>query len=233
MAELTPDQLCQSCNVGSHAIFSALIPEEKRQLDTEKIPQVFKKGDVIFEEGHHPKGLYCISEGKVKVTKLGDEGRDQIVRIDNKGEVLGYRSLLNEEPYTATATALEHSTMCFIPASLMFQFLRDNSQLAFRMMKVMAQDLKEAEERLTDFTQKPVKERLAQIMLSLMESYGQTDEGYLDINLTRQEWANLMGTTTETAIRTLSEFNKEGLIRLDRQNVQLLNTSQLWNMAEL
>jgi CRP/FNR family transcriptional regulator len=233
MDALTSEQCCHTCNVGKHAIFGALSAKEQEALNAEKIPEVYQRGDVVFEEGHYPKGLFCISQGKVKVTKLGDEGRDQIVRIDKQGEVLGYRSLLADEPYSATATALEKAVICFIPSRVILGFLESNSNLAFRMMKIMAQDLKKAEERLTDFTQKPVKERLAQTLLSLMDTYGQTEEGFLDINLTRQEWANLMGTTTETAIRTLSEFNKEGLISLERKKVRLLKPGQLYNMAEL
>ena len=228
MDAITSEQCCHTCNVGKHAIFGALSAKEQEALNAEKIPEVYHRGDVVFEEG-----LFCISQGKVKVTKLGDEGRDQIVRIDKQGEVLGYRSLLADEPYSATATALEKAVICFIPSRVILGFLESNSNLAFRMMKIMAQDLKKAEERLTDFTQKPVKERLAQTLLSLMDTYGQTEEGFLDINLTRQEWANLMGTTTETAIRTLSEFNKEGLISLERKKVRLLQPGQLYNMAEL
>ena len=233
MDAITSEQCCHTCNVGKHAIFGALSAKEQEALNAEKIPEAYHRGDVVFEEGHYPKGLFCISQGKVKVTKLGDEGRDQIVRIDKQGEVLGYRSLLADEPYSATATALEKAVICFIPSRVILGFLESNSNLAFRMMKIMAQDLKKAEERLTDFTQKPVKERLAQTLLSLMDTYGQTEEGFLDINLTRQEWANLMGTTTETAIRTLSEFNKEGLISLERKKVRLLQPGQLYNMAEL
>lgn len=233
MPQLVSQEQCDSCNIGRHAIFSVLNHDEREQLDAIKVAQRYSRGEVIFEQGHNPKGLYCISEGKVKITKLGDEGRDQIVRMDNSAKVLGYRSLLSEEPYSATATALEQSTICFIPAHVIFEFLKNNSDLAFQMMRVMAQDIKRAEERLTDFTQKPVKERLAQTLLSLLESYGQTAEGYLDISLTRQEWANLMGTTTETAIRTLSEFNKEGLIRLERKKVKLLQQERLWGLAEL
>lgn len=233
MSELTTKECCHSCNVGKHAIFGILSPEEQEQLNAEKIPEVYSRGDVVFEEGHYPKGLFCISQGKVKVTKIGDEGRDQIVRIDKRGEVLGYRSLFAKEPYSATATALEQSVICFIPARVIFDFMKSNSDLAFRMMEIMGQDLKAAEERLTDFTQKPVKGRLAQTLLSLMETYGQTDEGYLDINFTRQEWANLMGTTTETAIRTLSDMNKEGLISLEGKKVRVLQPDQLYEMAEV
>lgn len=233
MSVLTTEQCCHNCNVGKHAIFGILSAEEEEMLNAEKIPEIYSRGDVVFEEGHYPKGLFCISQGKVKVTKIGDEGRDQIVRIDKRGEVLGYRSLFGKEPYSATATALEQSVICFIPSTVIFDFMRSNSDLAFRMMEIMAKDLKTAEERLTDFTQKPVKGRLAQTLLSLMETYGQTDQGYLDINFTRQEWANLMGTTTETAIRTLSDLNKEGMISLEGKKIRLLQPAELYNMAEL
>ena len=224
--------VCELCKSRMDSIFSNIDEEEKKKLSENKGCQKYKRGAVIFHEGQRPGGLFCISEGKVKVYKLGDEGREQIVRLDKPGDVLGYRALISGEPYKATASALEDCVVCFIPAQVIFDMLEENPEVSFRMMRIFSNDLKNAENRLTDFTQKPVRERLAQTLLSLLNSYGTTDEGNLNIYLTRQEWANLMGTTTETAIRTISEFNKEGLINITGKKIAVNNKPKIEALAE-
>jgi len=204
--------VCELCESRMDSIFENISEKDQKRMSGEKTCKHYKRGEMIFHEGQRPSGLYCINQGKVKVFKLGDEGREQIVRLDKPGDVLGYRALISGEAYKASASALEACVVCFIPASVIFEMIESNPDIAFRMMKIFSNDLKNAENRLTDFTQKPVRERLAQTLLTLTQNYGVTEEGYLNIYLTRQEWANLMGTTTETAIRTISEFNKEGLI---------------------
>lgn len=225
--------VCELCNARIDNIFSGASKEELETLTANKTCYHFKRGETIFEEGQRPQGLFCIHEGKVKVYKLGDEGREQIVRLAKPGNVLGYRSLISGEAYKASASALENAAVCFIPAHTIYQMLEENPDISWRMMQIFSDDLKNAETRLTDFSQKPVRERLAQALLSLEEMYGEDDRGYLNIYLTRQEWANYMGTTTETAIRTISEFNKEGLIEIKGKRIKIKNPDQLDMMAAL
>lgn len=224
--------VCELCESRIDSVFENIHENEQKRLSEGKSCQVYKRGAVIFHEGQRPSGLFCINSGKVKVSKLGDEGREQIVRLDKPGDVLGYRALISNEPYKATGTALEESVICFIPASVIFEMLENNPEVSFKMMQIFSNDLKNAENRLTDFTQKPVRERLAQTLLSLLEAYGTTEEGNLNIYLTRQEWANLMGTTTETAIRTISEFNTEGMISLKGKKIAINQKQQLEALAE-
>lgn len=224
---------CELCNARVDNIFAGANKEELDALSASKTCLHFKRGKPIFEEGQRPQGLFCIHEGKVKVYKLGDEGREQIIRLAKPGNVLGYRSLISGEAYKASASALEDSEVCFIPANTIYQLLEENPDISWRMMQIFSDDLKNAESRLTDFSQKPVRERLAQALLSLNEMYGEDDLGYLNIYLTRQEWANYMGTTTETAIRTISEFNKEGLIEIKGKRIKIKEPDQLDMMAAL
>lgn len=224
--------VCKLCESRMDSIFQNTTEDEQQHISSQKSCKVFKRGEIIFHEGQRPSGLYCINKGKIKVYKLGDEGREQIVRLDKPGDVLGYRALISGEAYKAAASALEDCVVCFIPASIIFEMMEKNPEISFRMMRIFSDDLKNAENRLTDFTQKPVRERLAQTLLSLSESYGSTEEGYLSIYLTRQEWANLMGTTTETAIRTISEFNKEGLIAIKGKKIAIQNENDLVSLAE-
>ncbi len=232
MPEEFSPPVCELCESRADSIFENITLKEQQYVTSQKTCNIYKRGEVIFEEGQRPNGLYCINRGKVKVYKLGDEGREQIVRLDKPGNILGYRALISGEAYKAAASALENSVVCFIPASVIFEMLENNPEISFRMMQIFSSDLKNAENMLTDFTQKPVRERLAQTILSLYHSYGTTEDGSLNIYLTRQEWANLMGTTTETAIRTISEFNKEGIITIDGKKIGLERKEALNALAE-
>lgn len=232
MAEEFNPPVCELCESRMDSIFENITVEQQQYITSHKTCNFYKRGEVIFEEGQRPNGLYCVNRGKVKVYKLGDEGREQIVRLDKAGNILGYRALISGEPYKAAASALENCVVCFIPGSVIFEMLENSPEISFRMMQIFSSDLKNAENLLTDFTQKPVRERLAQTILSLYHSYGTSEDGNLNIYLTRQEWANLMGTTTETAIRTISEFNKESIISIKGKKIGLKSKEALEAMTE-
>lgn len=104
---------CEKCGNLSSSVFCSLNKTELGQLSDHKSFNVYKKGQVIFYEGNLPQGLYCIHSGKVKIHKLGDDGKDQIVRLAKTGNVIGYRALLSSDNYYATATALENTLVCF------------------------------------------------------------------------------------------------------------------------
>lgn len=223
---------CELCQSRFESVFSGVEKNELKCLTCEKSSQIVQRGGVIFHEGQRPSGLYCINSGKVKVYKIGDEGREQILRLDKPGNILGYRALISGEPYRASASAIEDAIICFIPAHVINGVLSNQPGVAMQMMRLFSRDLKNAENRLTDMTQKPVRERLAQTLLALHENYGTNEEGNLDVYLTREEMANFMGSTTETVIRTISEFNKEGLIQLNGKRIALNNKPALEAMAE-
>ena len=104
---------CSKCK-NDNKIFCSLSEAEKNFLSINKGRNFYKKGQVIFYEGNHSNGLFCIHEGKVKLTKLGENGKEQVVRLSKTGDILGYRALLSSEPYHATARAIEDSEMCFL-----------------------------------------------------------------------------------------------------------------------
>jgi CRP-like cAMP-binding protein len=111
---------CEDC-ASKGGMFSCLSKEDITRLGEDKGNNFYKKGQVIFYEGNYPRGLYCIYKGKVKVSKLGDEGKEQIVRISGNTDTLGYRSLLCNEAYRATATALEDSYVCYLSKKRFFE----------------------------------------------------------------------------------------------------------------
>lgn len=225
---------CRYCNKYLADIFSASTPEHMQAIANAKQCSLYKKGQVIFQEGAHPYGIYCINTGKVKLSHSGDEGRDQIIRLVKPGDLIGYKALISNEPYTATATVLEDSAVCFIPRDIFLLALQKDTSLSLKMMQILTSELRRAETKITHLAQKPVRERLAETLLTLKETYGlEEDEQTINVTLSREEIANLVGTATESAIRLLSEFKKEKVIDLSGKKIRILRLQQLIKMANL
>lgn len=225
---------CRFCNKYLGEIFSAATPEHLAEITNAKECKVYRKGQVIFHEGAHPYGIYSINTGKVKLSHSGDEGREQIIRLVKPGDLIGYKALIDNEPYTATATVLEDSAVCFIPRDIFLQVLQTNAALSLKMMQILTSELRRAETKITHLAQKPVRERLAETLLTLKETYGlEEDEQTINVTLSREEIANLVGTATESAIRLLSEFKKEKVIDLTGKKIRILRLQQLIKMANL
>jgi CRP/FNR family transcriptional regulator, polysaccharide utilization system transcription regulator len=223
--------LCVNCKNES-SIFCALSAEEKGELSENKGSNFYKKGQTIFYEGNHSNGLYCIYNGKVKLTKLGEDGKEQVVRFGKTADILGYRALLSNEPYQATATAVEDCQICHLSRDKFMELIHDNPKLSWNTMQLLSKDLRSAEQHLINIAQKTVKERIAEALILLQSTFGFLDDNKtLDIVLTRSEIADIAGTTTETTIRTLAELNKEGLIYLKGKAIKILNLKELTRTA--
>mgnify|MGYP000347595332 CR=1 FL=1 len=218
---------CQDCTNNS-STFSCLSSEEKDELSVDKGNNFYKKGQTIFYEGNHPHGLYCIHSGKVKISKLGEEGKEQILRLAGKAETLGYRALLGNEPYKATATALEDSYVCYLSKRQFFELITKNNNLCLNMIHTLADDLRDSEQKLLDISQLTAKERISSALLILKDKFGYQEDGKtIDVKLTRRELGEFSGVTTETTIRTLSELNKENVIELKGKEIQILDEKNL------
>ncbi|MBT3964184.1 MAG: Crp/Fnr family transcriptional regulator [Flavobacteriales bacterium] len=224
---------CQGCKK-TDSLFCDLSVQELDIFSEKKADNFYKKGEVIFQEGSRGRGIYCVYKGKVKVYKIGDEAKERIVRFVKDGDVLGYRSLLSDEPYCATATVIEDSIICYVPKSKFMEVLKNNQNLAYKTIQMLSKDLKESERKIVHLHQKPVIERIAEALLILKEKFGISNEtNTLDVVLTRREIGDLAGVTTETTIRTLSFLNKEGVLNLNGKRIELANLSQLVRLANL
>jgi len=178
--------------------------------------------------------LYCIYKGKVSLTKLGEDGKRQVVRFAHEGDALGYRSLLSNENYQATATALEDCQICFLQKDKILDMMSTNPILARNSMQLLANDLRNAEQRLISISQKTVKERIAEALILLQRTFGFEEDGKtIDVTLTRSEIADTAGTTTETTIRTLASLNDEKLIKLNGKKISILNLNSLLKTAAI
>jgi len=218
---------CQFCKNHAHSAFHELSAEGTDGVGKLKTCVFFKKGQVILQEGARPQGVYCIHHGKAKLFKLGTEGKEQIVRFITDGDLLGYRSILSDEPISASATALEDTFACYIPKSSFFQVIQEHPRFSLNILKMSCQELGEAGKMITSLAQKNVRERLAEIFLIMRATFGEDAEGFIDIRLTREEMANMVGTATESAIRLISELRQEELIETKGRRVKINDLSAL------
>jgi CRP/FNR family transcriptional regulator len=175
----------------------------------------------LYYEGTRPLGIFCINGGVVKVYKTASNGKEQIIHLAQKGDFLGYAALLGEENYTNTAMIIEDAKICFIPRESFLNTLFSNSKFFKRITMALSHEIGVMEEKLTGATQKSIRERLAYLLLQLAQSYG-IDGGEsqrIDLVLSREEIAGMVGTATESVIRLLSEFKKDNLIELEGKRI--------------
>ncbi|MDI5897303.1 Crp/Fnr family transcriptional regulator [Flavobacterium yafengii] len=223
---------CEQCIVREFSSLKALTKEELLKLSDCKTSHIIKKGEVIFEEGENVNGIYCIKDGICKLTKLSANGKDHIVKLVTKGELLGQRSMISDEPVNLSAVALEDMQVCFIPKSEVMGYFDKNNQFSMNVMKTICGDLKEADDHMVNLAQKTVKERLAETLLYLHDTFGKNNDNSLKVQLSRDELASMIGTATESCIRLLSDFNKLGLIELTGKKIVLKDINALKKMAE-
>lgn len=226
---------CSSCPSIEKGIFCNMSSGELASLSEHKVENTYKKGQTLFVEGNPPYGIYCVSNGNVKVTKMGENGKESIVRIATGGDVLGHRSLFTEKHYSATATALEDTHVCFVDKKYILKLVQDNPGVSVNLIGKLARDLGASENKVASFSQKNVREKLAELILLLKESHGEIEDNKtkLAIKLTREEMASLIGTATETLIRVLSEFKEEGLIEQSGKTLFVSNEEELISLANV
>ena len=209
-------------------LFSELSREQIASLQLQEIVKVYKRGEELFCEGGYPKALYVVYKGIVKIHKYGVNGKEQITRLASAGDIIGYRSILNEEQYSASASAVEETRLFKIPSLAFIDLLKANSDFSMKVLKMLAGDLRKAEKQVIDMAQKSVREKVAEALLQLSSKFGVNEHTTaLNSMLTRKEIGDIAGITTESAIRTISDFNKEQIIEIDGKKILIKDLSKL------
>ncbi|PVX47076.1 CRP-like cAMP-binding protein [Flavobacterium sp. 103] len=223
---------CEQCIVREFSSLKALNKDELIKIAECKTSKTIKKGETIFAEGENVNGIFCVKDGICKMTKLSPNGKDQIVKLVTKGELLGQRSMISDEPANLSAIALEDMQVCFIPKTEILGFFDKNNQFSMNVMKTICGDLKLADDHMVNMAQKSVKERLAETLIYLHETFGTNTDKTLKVQLSRDELASMIGTATESCIRLLSDFNKLGLIELVGKKIVLKDINKLKKIAD-
>lgn len=226
---------CENCKSKDKGIFCELEKLPLSKVSESKVMNTYKKGHTLFFQGNPPFGLYCVNDGKIKISKIGPDGKESILRIASNGDVLGHRSLFSQENNNATATVIEDATICFIDKKFIYQAVHDEPSIALNLIQKLSQEMGSAESKSASLTQKNVRERLAELFLMLKKTYG-VSEGKrtrLEIKLTREEMASMVGTANETVIRFITEFKDEGIIEQEGKVIFISDEEKLIQFANL
>ena len=217
----------EDVNLWEFDIFNGLTVPQMDHLKFKVEYKKLKRGSIVFEEGHRINGVYLIVSGILKTYITGFDGKEQIIRFEKKGDLLGYSYLINEEVAATTSKVINDAIVSYLPGDTLITLFKTNSEFAMNLMKLACSELGNSNRYLTKIAQKTVRERLAEVLIVLMETFDVDQDGTLKIALTREEIANLVGTATESVIRLLSEFKSSKLIELNGRKVKLLNVPKL------
>ena len=208
------------------SIFSSLNDDESSELAELTIERSFMPNEFIFWDGDAPEWFYIIAEGKVKVLKHSSLGKEFIIAFFGSGEMFGEVAVFENKPYPASAQAMVETKVVGIKREALLSFLANRPQVALRIINVLAGRLRDAQGRLRDLAGERVEQRLASVLLMLSSKLG------LTLSFTRQEIADMAGTTTETAIRVMSHLKDRGIIRSVRGKVTILDEKKLRLLSE-
>ncbi|OGO77522.1 MAG: cAMP-binding protein [Clostridiales bacterium GWB2_37_7] len=211
------------------SIFSQLKEDFLQKIDEISIMRSYSKGRIIFMEGEPGEAFFYIKSGLVKISKLSSDGREHILHILNEGHVFAEVTLFNNTVYPATAEVLEDTELGMIKNIALEKLIVETPEISLALIKYLNKRLIEAQNKVRNLALYDTFGRTAQALVKLAEDYGKkTTAGIeLDLNISRQELANIVGTTRETVIRVLAAFKKEMSIELNKSNIIIKNIEKV------
>jgi len=201
--------------------------EELRKLSENRPQRVYKKKESIFQEGDYPNFLFFLNRGKVKTYKLHDDGKEYITGLFKPGDFLGYVPLLEGNNYHEYCEALEESELYRIPKEDFLALIHNNRDVASRFIKMLTGNISEKETQLISLAYNTVRKRVAEALLLLQERYRESKDTDFKVSISRDDLASIVGTATESVIRTLSDFREEQLIRMEGRSIVIQSTEGL------
>ena len=187
----------------------------------------FKKKQFIYMEGNYPNGVYFLNKGKIKVYKIHNHGKEFVVSMLNEGDFFGFTTLIEGDVYTETAQALEDCEVTCIPKEEFNNLIYNNKEVARKFIQILSHNLVEQNEKLLELAYSSVRKRVSVSLLLLMDRYYKGTADVVAFSISREDLANIVGTATESLIRTLSDFKEEKLIDIKEGKIFILNEKQL------
>jgi len=226
-------ELCERCPYVCSSIFVDLSDPAWQELASLMRPMEFEPGAVVFREGIPAFGMYIVCRGKVKLAKRTRAGHSQILKLLGPGEILGEKTMFDQETYSCYAKTLEPSLLVFIPREGFLHFLRRHPAVALRLIEKLSHESKVFGDRLVEITSRSARERVARSLVELAQAFGEEtgEEWDIGVELPRAELAEMAGVSTETAIRALSEFKDRGLISLPGRRIVILKRDEVRALA--
>lgn len=201
--------------------------EDLKKLSADRRIKSYKKKETIFSEGGDPVYLYFLVKGKIKLLHAHEYGKELITTLYNEGDFFGYTSLLEGGTYTENAEALEDCEVCLIPKEDFLSLMYGNLGIMKTFVKMLSDNIREKEQQLVNLAYSTVRKRVANALIKLQERFDKNEEKNFSIAISREDLANMVGTATESLIRTLSDFKSEELIGIKGSSITILNADKL------
>lgn len=221
---IVPEELLRNSK-----FFSNLAAEEIKDIKEIMRPRNYDEGEIIFFEDEPGEGLFLVKAGKVKLTKMVESGDEQILTIIQPGNVFAEVVLFGNANYPATAVALEDSKLYLIRSNDMEKLIKEKPSIAVKLLDLMSKRLRRAQKLVRDMGLKDTTCRTASLLIYLAQEYGvnRQNKVRIDLKLTQQELANMIGTTRETISRVLNKFKEQDIIKTSRQKMIINDLDRL------
>jgi len=204
--------------------------EELSRLSADRKVHHFKKKEMIYMEGDEPNGILFVVKGRIKTYKTNEDGKEFITGIHKEGDFLGYIDLIENTEYRESAEAMDEAEVTIIPRQDFFSLLYSNRDVAAKFIKLLSNNLQETEDRLLNLAYNSVRKRVADALITLQQRYHTAKDQNSGFSVSREDLASMVGTATESVIRTLSDFKEEKLIDIKEKNIFILNPDRLSRM---
>ncbi len=223
---------CNNCRKRQISLFDELSYNELTALDKKRFVIKYNQGELIYKKGSKPSGVLCLSVGKVKIVDSGINGEEQIISLKKPVDFIGLSDLVQDEYHTASAVAMEDCSVCVIPSEVFFDILHKNGTFSLKVIRYFANRLDLAKRRTEKLTQKHMIARMADTLILLYETFGNTNnDKSLKVQLKRSELASLSNMTTSNASRILSDLSKSKVIKVEQRKIKILQLDKLFNIS--
>jgi len=199
-------------------------------LTNSTITNHYKKKQPIYSEGNHPYSLYYLNSGKVRTYKINENGKELTIGLYNAGDFFGYQALIENSIYKETAETLEDCEISITGREDFEILVNNNKEVARKFIKLLAHNVSEKEEQLINLAYNSLRKRVADAIITLLKKYKKEEHTDFAIHISRDDLAHIAGTTTESLIRTLSDFKNEKLIEAEAGSIKVLNEKKLLSM---
>ena len=199
----------------------------KKFTEGKKI-STYKKKENIYREGDMPRGMHFVNKGKIKILKLHDQGKELIIGLLNEGDFFGYTALLTGGDYMEAAQALEDSEITFIPSEDFLNLIYNNKEVARKFLQILTINITEHQDKLLELAYSSVRKRVAEALMQLKNKFAGKET--MGLVFSREDLANIVGTSTESLIRTISDFKDENLVEVKEGKIFIKNEKKLMDM---
>lgn len=205
-------------------------------IDTKKKPRLYKKKNDIYRIGEMPLHVYFIASGKVKTIRINEDGKELITGIYSKGDYFGYEALLKGNEHTDNAEAMEDSEIITMPKDEFFQLVYGNREIAKKFIEMLSNKVDEKEENLLHLAYNSVRQRTAEALLNVSSKFNPDSAKGVELSISREDLANMVGTATESVIRVISDLKEEGILSVKSGKIIIEKADKLeqikkWHVA--